>query len=111
MKGAWFDQAGCLKVYIDNQEALKTNREHFCQIVISEIKTSGKTCNKIYCLAIAMAGRSKLQIVQQLDLVIGSMMTTIMLLMRMLMTPEQTVAVHNYVFAMRNSGGDAAIVA
>ena len=58
-----------------------------------------------------LAGRSKLQIVQQLDLVIGSMMTTIMLLRRMLMTPEQTVAVHNYVFAMRNLGGNATIVA
>ena len=57
-----------------------------------------------------LAGRSKLPIVR-LNGQNYHIMTTIMLLMRMKITLEQTVAVHNYVFAMRNSGGDATIAA
>ena len=88
---------------------LRQTENTFAKLLFQKLRPVEKLAIKY--TALPLAGRSKLQIVQLLDLVIGSMMTTIMLLRRMLMTPEQTVAVHNYVFAMRNSGGDATIAA
>ena len=59
MKGAWFDQAGCLKVYTDNQEALKTNRVTFAKLLSQKSRETAHKHAKKYT-ALPLAEGSKL---------------------------------------------------